>query len=90
MPSPAAAFKALVRHAPVRGGQIAWYERGSGPPLMMLIGTGSTMAEWDPALLHLLARDHRLVMLDYPGVGKSGAWRGAADLRPGWPMKSRA
>ena len=33
------------------------------------------MAEWDPALLRLLARDHRLVMLDYPGVGESGPWR---------------
>jgi pimeloyl-ACP methyl ester carboxylesterase len=73
--APAAAFEAQVRHAPARGGQVAWYERGSGPPLVMLIGTGSTMAEWDPALLRLLARDHRLVMLDYPGVGESGPWR---------------
>ena len=31
--------------------RIAWYERGSGPPLLLAIGTGSTMAEWDPALL---------------------------------------
>jgi pimeloyl-ACP methyl ester carboxylesterase len=75
VPSSAAAFTAEVRHAPVRGGQIAWYERGSGSPLVMLIGTGSTMSEWDPALLRLLARHHRLVMLDYPGVGKSGRWR---------------
>jgi len=42
----------------------------------MLIGTGSTMAEWDPALLRLLARDHRLILFDYPGVGLSGPWRG--------------
>jgi pimeloyl-ACP methyl ester carboxylesterase len=41
----------------------------------MLIGTGSTMAEWDPALLRLLARDHRLILFDYPGVGRSGPWR---------------
>jgi pimeloyl-ACP methyl ester carboxylesterase len=74
--SPAAAFRARVRHATVHGGKIAWYERGSGPPLVMLIGTGSTMAEWDPDLLDLLARDHRLVMLDYPGIGESGPWRG--------------
>jgi pimeloyl-ACP methyl ester carboxylesterase len=73
--TPVAAFKAQVRHAEVRGGRIAHYERGSGPPLVMLIGTGSTMAEWDPALLRLLAPHHRLVMLDYPGVGKSGPWR---------------
>lgn len=73
--APTAAFTARIRHTPAHGGQIAWYERGGGPPLVMLIGTGSTMAEWDPALLRLLARDHRLVMLDYPGVGRSGAWR---------------
>ena len=73
--SPAAAFEAHVRHARVNSGQIAWYERGQGAPLVMLIGTGSTMAEWDPALLRLLARHHRLVMLDYPGVGESGPWR---------------
>ena len=42
----------------------------------MLTGTGSTMSEWDPALLRLLARDHRLVLFDYPGVGRSGPWQG--------------
>ncbi|MBS1890823.1 MAG: alpha/beta hydrolase [Actinobacteria bacterium] len=73
--SPRAPFQAKVRHTAVHGGQIAWYERGSGPPLMMLMGTGSTMAEWDPALLALLARHHRLVMFDYPGIGWSGPWR---------------
>lgn len=43
---------------------------------MMLIGTGSTMAEWDPALLRLLARDHRLILFDYPGLGRPGSWHG--------------
>jgi pimeloyl-ACP methyl ester carboxylesterase len=43
---------------------------------MMLIGTGSTMSEWDPALLRLLARDHRLILFDYPGLGLSGPWHG--------------
>jgi pimeloyl-ACP methyl ester carboxylesterase len=74
--APRAPFHAHVRHTAVHGGQIAWYERGSGPPLMMLMGTGSTMAEWDPALLPLLARHHRLIMFDYPGIGWSGPWRG--------------
>jgi pimeloyl-ACP methyl ester carboxylesterase len=73
--SPRPPFQAHVRHTVVHGGQIAWYERGSGPPLMMLTGTGSTMSEWDPALLPLLARHHRLVMFDYPGIGWSGPWR---------------
>jgi pimeloyl-ACP methyl ester carboxylesterase len=69
-------FQAQVRFARVGGTKIAWYERGQGPPLIMLIGTGSTMAEWDPALLRLLADDHRLILFDYPGVGFSGPWRG--------------
>jgi len=75
---PGEQFRARVRSAEVGGTEIAWYERGSGPPLVMLIGTGSTMAEWDPALLRLLARERRLILFDYPGVGRSGPWRGAA------------
>jgi len=69
-------FEAQVRSTPAGGARIAWYERGQGAPLVMLTGTGSTMAEWDPALLRLLARERRLILLDYPGTGRSGPWRG--------------
>src|SRR5271155_5711312 len=69
-------FVAQVHIARVVNTRIAWYERGQGPPLMMLMGTGSTMAEWDPALLRLLAQDHRLILFDYPGLGLSGPWHG--------------
>jgi pimeloyl-ACP methyl ester carboxylesterase len=71
-----ASFRAEVRVARIPGSEIAWYERGRGAPLLMLTGTGSTMSEWDPALLRLLARDHRLILFDYPGVGLSGPWHG--------------
>jgi len=74
--STAQRFQAEVRYALVGGVKIAWYERGEGLPLAMLIGTGSTMAEWDPALLWLLAQSHRLILFDYPGVGFSGPWHG--------------
>lgn len=60
----------------VDGTHVAWYERGQGPPLVLLMGTGSTMAEWDPALLRLLAEHRRLILFDYPGVGRSGPWHG--------------
>lgn len=69
-------FRAEVREVEADGTTIAWYERGQGPPLVMLMGTGSTMAEWDPALLRLLAPEHRLILFDYPGLGLSGPWRG--------------
>jgi pimeloyl-ACP methyl ester carboxylesterase len=74
--SAAQPFRAQVHVTPVGKTRIAWYERGQGPPLVMLIGTGSTMAEWDSALLRLLSRDRRLVLFDYPGVGMSGPWHG--------------
>lgn len=81
-------FEAQVHITEVADTTIAWYERGEGPPLLMLMGTGSTMAEWDPALLRLLAEDRRLILFDYPGVGLSGPWRGdsfdsLADLTAG-------
>jgi pimeloyl-ACP methyl ester carboxylesterase len=69
-------FRAQVHRTAVGRTTIAWYERGRGAPLVMLTGTGSTMSEWDPALLRLLARRHRLILLDYPGVGRSGPWHG--------------
>jgi len=71
-----AGFEAEIRRAAVGRTEIAWYERGRGQPLVMLTGTGSTMSEWDPALLRLLAHHHRLILLDYPGVGESGPWHG--------------
>jgi len=74
--SAAAPFRAEVHFASLPHTRIAWYERGRGEPLLMLTGTGSTMSEWDPALLRLLARSHRLFLFDYPGVGMSGPWRG--------------
>ncbi len=71
-------FEARVRIAQLARTQIAWYERGAGSSLVMLMGTGSTMAEWDPALLRLLAQHHRLILFDYPGLGYSGPWHGAS------------
>lgn len=76
--SSARPFRAHVHLTRAAHTRIAWYERGAGPPLAMLIGTGSTMAEWDPALLRLLARNHRLILFDYPGVGLSGPWHGSS------------
>ncbi len=72
----ASPFRADVHVASLPHTRIVWYERGQGPPLMMLTGTDSTMSEWDPALLRPLARRHRVILFDYPGVGMSGPWRG--------------
>ncbi len=58
--------------AKVADGRIAWAEWGSGDPLVLLNGTGSPMAEWDPAFLAALAaRGRRVLVVDYPGLGGS-------------------
>ena len=65
------AFRADLRRVPARGLRVAYYRRGSGPPLLMAIGTGSTLAEWDPALLRALAARRNLILFDYRGVGET-------------------
>ena len=50
---------------------IAWSELGTGPPVVLLNGTGSPMAEWDPDFLSALAADRRVIVFDYPGLGDS-------------------
>jgi pimeloyl-ACP methyl ester carboxylesterase len=72
----AAPFRAEVHRARAGDARIAWYERGSGPALVMATGTGSTMAEWDPALIARLARNRRVIVFDYPGIGLSSKLSG--------------
>lgn len=54
------------------GTTFAYAELGTGDPLLLLNGTGSPMAEWDPALLHGLSSSRRVIVIDYPGLGLSG------------------
>ncbi|NQU37171.1 MAG: alpha/beta hydrolase, partial [Actinobacteria bacterium] len=74
-----------VRNTPVAGTSIAWATVGSPSasvrPLLMLNGTGSPMAEWDPALLAQLASSRQVIVLDYPGLGESGRNPGAMSFR---------
>ncbi|MEI7629630.1 MAG: alpha/beta hydrolase [Actinomycetes bacterium] len=54
------------------GTSFAWAELGAGPTLLLLNGTGSPMSEWDPKLLAALAKNRRVIVFDYPGLGLSG------------------
>jgi pimeloyl-ACP methyl ester carboxylesterase len=42
-----------------------------GTPLVLIIGYGSTMAEWDPAFIQRLAEHRRLILFDNRGMGNS-------------------
>lgn len=61
-----------VHEVEAAGTTIAYAELGSGAPLVLLNGTASPINEWDPLLLEALAARHRVIVLDYPGLGMSG------------------
>ena len=63
--------KAEVKYAQVNGVKLAYYTRGKGEPLLMIMGFGATMSMWDPALLDTLAKNHRLILFDNRGIGLS-------------------
>ncbi len=72
MAAPAeAAFKAKVRYAQVGDIKMAYYVRGQGEPLFMINGFMASMSEWDPALIAVLAKHHKLIIFDNRGVGLS-------------------
>ncbi len=70
--TPAASVKLRVQSARTAGTRIAYASIGTGHPLLLLNGTGSPMAEWDPAFLAGLSRSRRVIVFDYPGLGRSG------------------
>lgn len=57
-------------YATNNGVRIYWEEEGSGPPLMMIMGLGFSMAMWRD-LRPILAQDFRVILCDNRGVGKS-------------------
>ena len=66
-----AAFKAEVKYAQVGDIKMAYYTRGQGEPLIMIMGYTSTMGAWDPALLDALDDNNTLILFDNRGVGLS-------------------
>jgi pimeloyl-ACP methyl ester carboxylesterase len=50
---------------------IAYYTRGIGKPLVMIMGFRGTMGQWDPALLEELEKYYTLILFDNRGVGFS-------------------
>jgi pimeloyl-ACP methyl ester carboxylesterase len=65
----AAAELGPVQHVAVNGMSVGYRTGGSGFPLIMVMGRGATMAEWDPQLISELIGNHRLIVFDNRGVG---------------------
>jgi pimeloyl-ACP methyl ester carboxylesterase len=51
---------------------LAWDSEGDGPALILIHGTGSSRAAWDP-VVPLLAPHRRVFVIDLPGCGSSPA-----------------
>ena len=58
-----------VKHIHANGIDIGYRVGGRGPWLVMVMGRGATMAEWDPQLIAQLIRDHRVLVFDNRGMG---------------------
>lgn len=58
-----------VRHIHANGIDIGYRTGGRGPWLVMVIGRGATMAEWDPQLIAQLIGDHHVLVFDNRGIG---------------------
>jgi len=46
---------------------------GSGPPLLMINGIGSTANDWEPKVIQELSKNHQLILMDYRGMGYTTA-----------------
>ena len=51
--------------------RMAYRATGSGRPLLLINGSGSTLDTWDPALLGALRSGHRIIVFDPRGLGAS-------------------
>lgn len=51
--------------------QLYYESHGSGPPLILINGLGSSTATWDTALVEGLSRHHQTIVFDNRGTGRS-------------------
>ncbi len=52
---------------------IAWSERGSGEPLLLIAGFGTTRLIWEEETLDRLAERYRVIVFDNRGMGETDA-----------------
>ena len=58
-----------VQHIHVNGADFGYRVGGRGPWLVMVIGRGATIAEWDPQLIAQMIGNHRILVFDNRGIG---------------------
>lgn len=63
--------KPVVKYAQVGDVKLAYYLKGKGDPMILIMGYAATMSAWDPALLGELAKNNQLIIFDNRGAGLS-------------------
>ncbi len=61
-----------------RSGRVHYLDQGSGPVILLVHGTGRSIADWQEGFADLLSRTHRVIAFDYYGHGLSDrahGWR---------------
>lgn len=70
--APPSALTAPTLYIDVDGSKIAYRSIGEGDPIILVTRMRGTIDTWDPLFLDTLAAAHRVITVDYPGVGYSG------------------
>lgn len=52
-------------------GKLHYVERGTGPAVLLIHGLGGQLGNFDCGVIDNLARDHRVIAIDRPGMGYS-------------------
>lgn len=65
------AMNATTEYVSIDGTRIAYRSIGQGAPILLATRLRGTLDTWDPLFLDLLARRHRVITFDYPGIGYS-------------------
>jgi pimeloyl-ACP methyl ester carboxylesterase len=64
---------APVRIAHTSAGPVGYREVGAGSPLLLVMGLGGSMDDWQPYFVATLAAHHTVVVFDNAGVGQTAA-----------------
>jgi len=67
----AGAASAETRYLDVNGERIGYRAIGKGRPIVLVNRLRGTLDTWDPKFLDALARQYRVITVDYPGIGYS-------------------
>jgi len=67
--------KAQVRVVHVEGLDIKVSVRGTGRPLLLIMGLGGNLGMWAPLERELVPRGFQTITFDAPGTGESTGWR---------------